>query len=210
MKSIFLSVILMVFSALAAAEIKPYLGLTINSFGVSTEDASLSYGDEFNATLDEASDRGMAFGFAGGLIISDNSKVNLNYFSGEDNDSEVFNVTAVSLSYDYSFKNKGVNKGWFIGGGIASVEIEVDALSILGSAGLASAEEKTTGVLLRGGYEYLYDNNIALEFGLNAYAFDVDIETNGEGSYLGVDFSAIDVEMPASLSSLYFQMSYVF
>jgi hypothetical protein len=210
MRNIFLSMILIMFSALVNAEIKPFVGLTINSFGVSTEDASISDGSGFNDTLDKSNDGGIALGFSGGLIMSDNSKINIAYFSGEDKDTEVFDVTTVSLSYDHSFNNKGVHRGWFIGGGIASVEIEVDALLVLGSAGFASAKDKTTGVLLRGGYEYLYDNNIALEFGVNAYAFDVDIKTNGIGSYLGVDFSVLDIEMPASLSSFYLQMNYVF
>lgn len=210
MKKMITGMLFMSLPVLVNADIKPYAGLTVDRFAISAEDATMSDGAGFSATLDKSKDRGTAFGFGGGLIIGDNAKIDLNYFSGKDRDSEIFNVKTSTLTYEYSFNNLGFQRGWFIGGGIASIEIEVDAMLVLGSAGFGASEEKATGAILTGGYEYLFDNNIALELGINAYAFDVDLKMNVEGSYLGADLSELEVELPASLSSFYLQMNYVF
>lgn len=209
-KKMMLGMLFMSLPVLVNADIKPYVGLKFDRYAVTTEDATMSDGAGYSATLDNTKDRSTVFGFGGGLIIGDNSKIDLTYSSGNDKDSDFFNVKTSTLTYEYSFNNLGFQRGWFIGGGIASVEIEVDALLVLGSAGFGASEEKATGAIFTGGYEYLFDNNIALELGVKAYAFDVDLKINGEGSYLGTDFSVLEVEVPASLSSFYLQMNYVF
>lgn len=132
-----------------AADIKPYVGLGLHSFTISSE-LTVS-----GSTAETASDSGSAFGINGGVHLNDNSKINAFYFSGEEDDSKLMEATVIGVSYDYNFNNHGVHRGFVLGGGVSSVTTEFKESSIS-----RASSDSSVGLLLRAGYEYLMDNNI--------------------------------------------------
>lgn len=133
-------------------------------------------------------------------MLNDNGRINFSYFSGEEKDSKFLTATVTSLSYDYSFNGSGVHRGWFVGGGFSSVEIEAEKTSIT-----TSGNAKATGFLLRGGYGYLFDNNIFLEVGFNKHFAEVDLTFNATGSLSNLEF-----ESKMDVSNAYVSLNYVF
>jgi hypothetical protein len=133
-------------------------------------------------------------------MINDSGKINFSYFSGEEKDSKFLTASVTSLSYDYLFNGAGIHKGWFLGGGISSVEIEAEETTLT-----TSGAAKATGVLLRGGYEYLFDNNLFLEIGFNANLAEVDLKFNGKGSA-----SSLELESAMKVSNAYISVNYAF
>ena len=203
MKKILLtSLIIALSSASATAEVRPYIGMSINNFSMVTDETIFTdLGTGISEEIPgDTKDSGVAAGFTAGILMSDNGRINFSHFSGEEKDSEIFTATVTSLSYDYSFNGSGVHRGWFLGAGISSVEIEAAETELF-----TSGAAKSTGLLLRGGYEYLFDNNFLIETGYNANLTEVDIKLNGEGLLSGVEISS-----PATVSNFYLSVNYAF
>ena len=201
-KILLTSLIIALSSASATAEVRPYIGMSINNFSMVTDEiigTNLATGISEKVEGD-TKDAGVAAGFTAGILMSDNGRINFSHFSGEEKDSEIFTATITSLSYDYSFNGSGVHRGWFLGAGISSVEIEAAE-----SESFTSGTAKSTGLLLRGGYEYLFDNNFLIETGYNANLAEVDIKLNGKGLISGAEMLA-----PATVSNFYLSVNYVF
>lgn len=201
-KILLTSLIIALSSASATAEVRPYIGMSINNFSMVTDEiigTNLATGISEKVEGD-TKDAGVAAGFTAGILMSDNGRINFSHFSGEEKDSEIFTATITSLSYDYSFNGSGVHRGWFLGAGISSVEIEAAE-----SEFFTSGTAKSTGLLLRGGYEYLFDNNFLIETGYNANLAEVDIKLNGKGLISGAEMLA-----PATVSNFYLSVNYVF
>ena len=168
------------------AEIKPYIGLTSNSFGIDSSNISAknkTTGEDVQTNGTSAIDNGSAIGLNGGIIINDNSKINLSYFSGKDDDSKIFDITVMGISYDYSFNNYGVRKGWYVGAGISSIKTK-----LVNSSTVTSTDASGTGLLLKGGFEYLFDNKVLFNMGFNSHNAEQDLKydyknnNNVEGS----------------------------
>lgn len=201
-KILLTSLIIALSSASATAEVRPYIGMSINNFSMVTDEiigTNLATGISEKVEGD-TKDAGVAAGFTAGILMSDNGRINFSHFSGEEKDSEIFTATITSLSYDYSFNGSGVHRGWFLGAGISSVEIEAAE-----SESFTSGTAKSTGLLLRGGYEYLFDNNFLIETGYNANLAEVDIKLNGKGLISGAEMLA-----PATVSNFYLSVNYAF
>jgi len=168
------------------AEIKPYIGLGFNSFGIYNSDITArdkTTGASFISTEDETRDSGSTIGLNGGAIISDNSKINFSYFSGKEKDSEIIKITVMAVSYNYSFNNQGVRKGWYIGAGFSNIKTEIEYNTLT-----TSSSASGTGLLLRGGYEYQMNDNLLFDIGFNSHSaeqklnYDYKIYDNIEGS----------------------------
>jgi len=187
----------------AVADIQPFIGASINSFSIQGEDITAintNTGSSFTSS-DTTNDGGFTAGISGGLFFNDNVKLNLSYYSGEENDSSILTATVTSLSIDYLFNNSGYHRGWFLGAGISNVEIEADQIVNTTSAASASA----SAPLIRGGYEYVFDNQLLLEVGINYNFADVDLTVNGTGFATGVD-----VTTTFNVLDIYLSLSYVF
>jgi len=183
-------------------ETNMYIGVTVNSFAINTE--SITASDPsigFSLTSSgEARDSGSASGIQLGFFLDDNGRINLSQFSGEEQDSKFLTATVQSISYDHSFNGSGEHQGWFLGGGISSVEIEAEATSLT-----TAGADKATGLLVRGGYEYLFDSGFYLELGFNVHLAEVGLKFNGTGSQSNLEFdSKMDV------SNLYLALNYAF
>ena len=201
-KALLAGLIVTLSSTNSFAEMRPYIGISLNSFAISTSEIKAtdpSIGFSLTSSV-ETRDSGSASGISGGVIINDNGKINFSYFSGEEKDSEFMTATVTSLSYDYSFNGSGIHRGWFLGGGLSSVEIEAERTNIT-TAGAA----KATGALLRGGYEYLFDNNLFLDVGFNVHLAEIDLAFNGTGSLSNVKF-----ESKMDVSNAYISLNYAF
>jgi len=149
------------------AKVKPYIGLGYNSFTISTKDTTnrdKTTGLTSTSSSEETSDSGTTIRLNGGVILNDNSKINFSYFSGKEKDSELFKTTVMAISYDYSFNNSGVRKGWYLGAGFSSVETE-----IVDNSKITSTSASGTGLLLRGGYEYQINDSILFDIGFNIH-----------------------------------------
>ncbi len=190
------------YSSGSSDETNVYIGATINSFSINTESITASdpsIGFSFTNN-EESRDSGFASGVMVGFFLEDNGRINLSYFSGEEKDSEFLSATVQSISYDHSFNGSGDHKGWFLGGGFSSVEIEAEATN-LSTAGA----EKATGAMFRGGYEYLFDSGFYLEVGFNAHLAEIDLKFNGTGVLSNIVF---DSKM--NVSNLYLSLNYAF
>jgi hypothetical protein len=183
-------------------ELRPYIGVSLNAFAISTSELKgTNTSSGFNATSTSGSrDSGSTAGLSGGVMINDNGKINFAYFSGEEKDSKFMTTTITSLSYDHSFNGSGVHQGWFVGGGLSTVEIEAEETEFT-----AAGSAKATGVLLRGGYEYLFDNSLFLEIGLNANLAEVDLKFGGKGSA-----SSLEFDSKMKVSNVYATINYAF
>jgi outer membrane protein W len=157
-----------------SAEVKPYIGLGYNSFTIANVDGSVAIIDpEYgisSISLDDETDKGSTIGLNGGIILSNNTKINLSFFTGKEDDSKVLTTSVLGVSYDYSFNNYGTRKGWYIGGGLSSVTIEFDETSVH-----KASSESSTGLLLKGGLEYQSDNNFLFDIG---YTFNAAIQNH--------------------------------
>ena len=202
-KTLLASLVVALSSTNVFAEMRPYIGFSlINIFSINSEiKATDTTSNGFSFTSSgKARDSGLTSGINGGVMLNDNVKLNLSFFTGKEKDSEMFTATVTSISYDYSFNGSGVRRGWFLGGGLSSVEIEAEKTSLT-----TSGAAKATGPLFRGGYEYLFDNSLFLEIGFNAHLAEVDLKFNGIGSA-----SSIEFESKMKVSNAYVSLSYVF
>ncbi len=149
MKKIFLlSSIVMTLITNSMAEIKPYVGLGLNSFVIESDNTSSYINDVITKNY------GDAVGFNGGVLLDNGDKVNVSYFSGKESTDDLITATVFGLSYDYSFVNN--HKGFYVGGGISSVNTEI-----------YSSSKSSVGILARFGYEYLLNDNIFFDVGFN-------------------------------------------
>ncbi len=203
MKKTALSIILLsCVSSNSSAEFQPYIGISINGFSLNgSEITATNLSTGFSLTQpDETRDEGTASGFIAGVFLNDTNRINFSYFSGEEEDSSMFTVTATSISVDYSFNISGPHRGFFLGGGFTSIEIENKA-----AIGFAAASSSGTGLLVRGGYEYKFDNQLFLDAGVNVHLSDIDHKMMGTGST-----SNIEVSTKFDVSNVYLSLSYAF
>jgi outer membrane protein W len=147
-----------------SAEVKPYIGIGYNSFAIHNsgsvqQDTSYSYSYSYRS-LEDKDYKGSTIGLNGGVILTNNTKINLSFFTGKEDDIKQITASVLGVSYDYSFNNYGTRKGWYIGGGLSSVTIEFDETS-----GHTASSESSTGLLLKGGLEYQSDNNFLFDIG---------------------------------------------
>ena len=133
-------------------------------------------------------------------FLNDSNRINFSYFSGKEEDSSIFTVSATSLSIDHSFNGSGVHRGFFLGGGFTSIEIENET-----AVGLAAASSKGTGLLVRGGYEYKFDSNLFLDVGFNVHLPDLDHKLRGTGS-----LSDLEISTKFDVSNAYLALNYAF
>ncbi|MBL0703448.1 MAG: hypothetical protein JJV95_05640, partial [Sulfurospirillum sp.] len=106
------------------AEVKPYIGLSLQSFTING--SGISVKDKTTGASGPAlssDDTGATVGLNGGLLIGDNAKLNFEYFS--ENSSESLETTVMSISYNYSFNNQGIRRGFYLGAGLSSVKTEI-------------------------------------------------------------------------------------
>ena len=101
---------------------------------------------------------------------------------------------------DHSFNGSGVHRGFFLGGGFTSIEIENESAS-----GLSAASSSGTGLLVRGGYEYKFDNQLFLDVGFNVHLSDLDHKVRGTGST-----SNIEINTKFDVSNAYLSLNYAF
>jgi len=176
---------ILLMSQTSMAEVRPYIGAGYNSFVISSSGTSAtntSTGASSTST-ETSTDSGTTIGLNGGVLIDDNSKVNFAYFSGKDSADGLLKATVTALSYDYCFNNSGVQRGWFLGAGVSSVKTE-----ILDNSVTTASSQSSTSLALRGGYDYLMDNNLFFEIGYNSHlakqehTFDAKSYSNIEGS----------------------------
>ena len=154
MKKLLAGAALFTLSFNSYAEIMPYASVGLNVFSIDNE--SSAFGAE------ATSDGGTTAVFNGGVLFGSNSKVNVFYFSGEEDDSNLMKATVSGISYDYNFNNQGAYRGIVLGAGISNVETEFKNSSLT-----TATSDSSTGLLLRLGYDYLMDNGLFLSAVLN-------------------------------------------
>jgi len=207
MKKIVLSTIVAtVLATNIMAEIKPYIGVGFNSFNITNSNLSLkdpSIG--YNSTSTEVtSDGGTAVGLNGGIILTDNTKINVFHFSGKESDSSVMTTTVTGISYDYSFNNKGIHRGWYLGAGFSSVKVKFDETRLS-----EASSQSSTGLLLKGGYEYKTDNNLLWDIGFTSNLAEQDHNYKMKNSN-GTTSDTATWSSTTSVSNLNISVNYLF
>jgi hypothetical protein len=155
---IFIIIVASLMSRSSMAEVRPYIGVGYNRFVITYTDISKN---ETALYYESETEVGMTEGLNGGVVLDDNARVNFAYFSGK---ASIFKATVIAVSYDYCYNNSGVQKGWFLGGGISSVKTEIEPNSLT-----TASSQSSSWFVLRGGYEYLMDNNLFFEVGYNMH-----------------------------------------
>jgi hypothetical protein len=166
----------------AFAELRPFIGIPLNSFGISSTGITLTDPSSgFSFTVDEeTSDRGFGVGVNFGLILDQNGRITVSYFSGTETDSNLFTATIASAYYDYSFNKKGGSNGYFLGIGFSNVKLEIES-SILTTYGT----ENGTGLLIRGGVERFVNDDLFIQIGFNAHTAEIQLKSDGVGTLNG-------------------------
>ena len=185
----------------AMAEIKPFLGLGLNMFTISSSDIT-ARDKTTGATASsskEPSDSGIAAGINGGAILNDNSKITFSYFSGKEDESKIFTTSVMAISYDYSFNNFGIRNGFFLGAGISSVKTQIEDNQII-----TSSSESTAGLLARVGYEYKINKNLLFDVTYNIHLAEQDLKYDYKA------FSNIEGSTSTSVSNLNISINYLF
>jgi outer membrane protein W len=169
-KTVLSAIAIIALTTSLSAEVKPYIGIgynnfTIENFATTVEDSTGpgSYGNYRRPTVSFISateDKGNAIALNGGIVLTNNRKINLFYFTGKENDSKVMKTTVIGISSDYSFNNFGTRKGWYYGAGFSNVTVEFDERS-----SYEASSESSTGLLFKGGLEYQTDNNLLFDIG---------------------------------------------
>lgn len=179
-----------------------YIGVSMNSFSLNgSEITATNLSSGFSSTSSiTTKDKGSATGFTVGAFFNDTKRINLSYFTGEEEDSSIFTVTATSVSIDHSFNTSGVHRGWFLGAGLSSVKLENKSIS-----GITASSSRGVGLLARGGYEYKFDNQLFLDVGFNVHLVDIDHKFRGTGST-----SHIEISTKLDVSNAYLSLNYVF
>jgi outer membrane protein W len=184
------------------AEIKPYIGVTSNKFGIDSSNISAkdkTTGENVEIRYTSAVDSGLALGINGGIIIDDNSKVNVSYFSGKDDNSKIYHITVMAMSYDYSLNNYGVRKGWYVGAGMISIKTK-----ILDSPKITSIGATDSSILLKAGFEYLIDKKVL---------FNMEINTHNAKQDLKYDYKTsenLEGSMTTTISTFTTSINYIF
>jgi outer membrane protein W len=185
------------------AEVKPYIGLGYNSFTISSSDVAarnkITGATSTSTSTDEESDSGTTIGLNGGVILNDNSKINFSYFSGKEKDSELLKTTAMAISYDYSFNNSGVRKGWYLGAGFSSIKTEIEDNTLI-----TSTSASGSGLLLRGGYEYQINDNALFDIGFNIHRSQQELKYDYKA------YDNIEGSMTTTVSNLNISVNYIF
>jgi hypothetical protein len=124
------------------------------------------------AAISTDSGSGIGVMLNGGVMLNDNSRINAYWTTanvGEEisdgsTDSDFWTVTSLGVSYDYLFGNKK-HQGFFMGGGLANTTVKynytfTNGININGSG-------SSTALLVRAGYEHLFNNGLFLLAGAN-------------------------------------------
>lgn len=201
-KTLLSSILLSIVSMNSSAEFQPYIGVSMNSFTLTgSEVTATNLSTGFSATVPgESKDKGSTSGFIVGAFLNETKRINFSYFTGEEDDSSIFTVTVKSLSIDHSFNGSGVHRGFFLGGGFSSIEVKNKTAD-----GLAAALSSGAGLLVRGGYEYKFDNKLFFDVGFNVNLSDLDHTVRGTGSTSNIEISTI-----FDVSNAYLSLNYVF
>jgi hypothetical protein len=187
-------------SAGALADTRPYVGVSGQAFSIGTSGVKASNGTQTASAKDDTNDTGLTVGANLGMIINDQSRVEVSHYSGEEGDSGFLTATVSSISYVYSTNSAGIHQGWFVGAGISNINIEAEKNEVT-----ESGEGDDTGLLLRAGYEHLFPNGLLLETGLNYNTAKVDLKLNGTGQ-----FSGVETESAMKVLSLNVSLNYIF
>jgi outer membrane protein W len=203
-KSLFLSFIIIATSLISQnsmAEVRPYIGIGYNSFVITSSDMSATSTTTGATTTssENSTDGGTSIGLNGGVAIDDSTRVNFAYFSGKESNTSILKATVTALSYDYCFNNSGVQKGWFLGAGVSSVKTEIEDNSLT-----TSSSKSSSSLALRGGYQYLMDNNLFFEVGYNAHL------AKQKHEYDYKNYSNIEGSTNFSVNNLNLSLSYMF
>ena len=179
-KTVLSAIVTIALTTSLSAEVKPYIGIGYNSFAIHNsgsvqQDTSYSYSYR---SLEDKDYKGSTIGLNGGVILTNNTKINLSFFTGKEDDIKQITASVLGVSYDYSFNNYGTRKGWYIGGGLSSVTIEFDETS-----GHTASSESSTGLLLKGGLEYQSDNNFLFDIGYSLNFANQNHEFKGKYAY---------------------------
>lgn len=196
-------VVILFFSSvsISLAEVNPYLGGSIGIFNIVNDDISLTDIDTGRTirSKEKTSDKGSSKGLVGGIIINKDKKINISYLKGKETSSSMFEMEALSLSLDHSFNNSGDHQGWFIGGGVSNLKIKSKDNNIS-----YETSEKLIGPMIRGGYEYKFDNQLFLETGINIHLAKLDQKTQ-----LKVKNKNVEMNTKLDMSNIYFSLSYI-
>jgi len=198
-KTLLLSMLLLIISTNSLAEFQPYIGVSMNDFSLNGSEMTTTDSGSSRTSSVETSDSGFAIGFTAGAFLNDTKRINLSYFTGEENDSSIFTVTTTSASVDHSFNNSGVHRGWFLGVGLSSVKLKNKS-----TRNIATSSSSGAGLLVRGGYEYKLDNQLFLDVGLNLHLVDINHKMRMD---LG---NNIEVSTKLDVSNSYLSLNYLF
>jgi outer membrane protein W len=161
-KTVLSAIVTIALTTSLSAEVKPYIGIGYNSFTIinsSTSIENINNNVHLTSPKDETH-KGNTLGLNGGVILTNNTKINLSYFYGKENDSKLMTASVLGVSYDYSFNNYGTRKGFYIGGGLSRVTIKFDKTN-----SYKASSKSSTGLLFKGGLEYQADNNLLFDIG---------------------------------------------
>lgn len=206
-KALLISTLVTSLPLTAQAELEPFVGLNLNGFSISADNIRSKSSNGFSSVTlsgSESSDSGGAIGLNFGAYLDGSKKINLQYFSGEEDDSSVFSATFTSLSFDYIFNASKPYKGWFLGAGLVSFKIENENRGRTYDT-LKSNSSSATGLLLRGGYTHKFDNKVILEVGLNANVTSTTHTVEGT-----LDGANIALEGDFSVGGMYLGVNYAF
>lgn len=199
-KIILFSIAITVLSTNLLADMKPFIGLDYNSFTISGSDVKATNKTTgYSSNGLETDDSGSAFGLSTGVILNNNSKVKLSYFSGKEKDSELLETTVLSLSYDYGFNNFGIRKGLYVGAGISNVETK-----IIDNTLITSTSNDSIGLLFKLGFEYQINKNLLFDIGLNTYLNEEKLEYDYKTN------SNVEGSMKTNVSSTNISINYLF
>jgi hypothetical protein len=180
--------------------IKSYIGVGLRSVVI------ISLVDGTSST----SDSGDGLFLNGGVILDDNARINVFYHSTYvDSGFSLLGVTQLGVSYDYLFGNQKQRKGFFVGSGIVNTTTKTDTnfLGIQSDGSVGNVNVKSSassiGLLLRGGYEYTFDNGLLL-----IAAYNVDLGT--QKGTLKYDNNKADRSVETSISGLGLSINYTF
>jgi opacity protein-like surface antigen len=168
-----------------------YIGIGYNSFTITNSDITIKDTTtteyyRYNSTLyvDESEDEEYAMMSNIGIILTNNSKINLSYSSNKQkDDSKEKTASVIGISYDYSFNNYGTRRGWYIGGGISIVTVEFNETSKPDvELNHEASSESSRGLLFKGGYEYKTDDHFLIDIGYTFNTAKQDHEFKGKNS----------------------------
>jgi hypothetical protein len=105
----------------------------------------------------------------------------------------------MAISYDYSFNNSGVRKGWYLGAGFSSVKTEIEDNTLI-----TSTSASGSGLLLRGGYEYQINDNALFDIGFNMHTSEQKLKYDYKA------YDNVEGSMTTTVSNLNISVNYIF